>query len=62
MSSLTVSINYYCAIPNKPLVLTDDDFFLNQMLGLLMINKSELVGIKISRFKFYTRALNDAKN
>ena len=41
-SSLNDSISYYHALAAKPPVLTDGDIFLNQLLGLSLLSKSEL--------------------
>jgi chemotaxis protein MotB len=46
VNSLNDSINYYRAIASKPPIITEGDVFLNQMLGLSLLSKSELVGIK----------------
>lgn len=44
--SLKDSVSYYRALVSTPPVLTEGDIFLNQMLGLSLLNKSELAGIK----------------
>ena len=44
VKSLSDSISYYHALAAKPPVLTDGDIFLNQMLGLSLLSKSELPG------------------
>ena len=46
VSSLNDSINYYRALAAMPPVITDGEVFLNQMLGLSLLSKSELAGIK----------------
>ncbi len=46
VNSLKDSISYYRAIASKPPVITEGDVFLNQMLGLSLLSKSELAGIK----------------
>ena len=46
VNSLNDSISYYRAIASKPTVITEGDVFLNQMLGLSLLSKSELAGIK----------------
>jgi len=46
LNSLQDSISYYRAIASKPPVITEGDVFLNQMLGLSLLSKSELAGIK----------------
>ncbi len=46
MSSLNDSIKYYRALVARPTVLTEGDIFLNQILGLSLLSKSELAGIK----------------
>ena len=46
LNSLQDSVNYYRAIASKPPVITEGDVFLNQMLGLSLLSKSELAGIK----------------
>ena len=46
VKSLSDSISYYHSLVTKPPVLTDGDIFLNQMLGLSLLSKSELAGIK----------------
>ncbi|MEI6185539.1 MAG: hypothetical protein WCP65_08415, partial [Bacteroidota bacterium] len=46
LNSLKDSISYYRAIASKPPVITEGDVFLNQLLGLSLLSKSELVGIK----------------
>jgi chemotaxis protein MotB len=44
--TLKDSVSYYRAIASKPPVITEGDVFLNQMLGLSLLSKSELAGIK----------------
>jgi chemotaxis protein MotB len=44
--SLKDSVSYYKALASTHLVLTEGDIFLNQMLGLSLLSKSELAGIK----------------
>ena len=46
VKSLNDSVSYYRAIASAPTVLTEGDIFLNQMLGLSLLSKSELAGIK----------------
>ena len=46
VSSLNDSINYYRALVAMPPIITDGDIFLNQMLGLSLLSKSELAGIR----------------
>jgi len=46
LNSLKDSISYYRAIASKPPVITEGDVFLNQILGLSLLSKLELVGIK----------------
>ena len=46
VSNLTDSIKYYRALAAMPPIITDGDIFLNQMLGLSLLSKSELAGIK----------------
>ena len=46
VKNLKDSINYYRALASMPPVLTEGDIFLNQMLGLSLLSKSELAGIK----------------
>jgi len=46
LNSLKDSVSYYRAIASKPPVITEGDVFLNQMLGLSLLSKSELAGIK----------------
>jgi chemotaxis protein MotB len=49
VSSLKDSISYYRAIADKPPVITEGEVFLNQMLGLSLLSKSELEGIKTTK-------------
>ena len=44
--SLKDSVSYYRTLASTPPVLTDGDIFLNQMLGLSLLSKSELAAIK----------------
>ena len=46
VNSLNDSVNYYRALAAKPPVITEGEVFLNQMLGLSLLSKSELAGIK----------------
>jgi chemotaxis protein MotB len=46
INTLNDSVSYYRAIASKPPVITEGDVFLNQMLGLSLLSKSELAGIK----------------
>jgi chemotaxis protein MotB len=46
INTLKDSVSYYRAIASKPPVITEGDVFLNQMLGLSLLSKSELAGIK----------------
>jgi hypothetical protein len=46
VNSLKDSISYYRAIANKPPIITKGDMFLNQMLDLSLLSKSELASIK----------------
>ena len=46
VKNLNDSVNYYRALAAMPPVLTEGDIFLNQMLGLSLLSKSELAGIK----------------
>jgi hypothetical protein len=45
VNNLNDSVSYYRAIASKPPVITEGDVFLNQMLGLSLLSKSELAGI-----------------
>ena len=49
LNSLKDSVSYYRAIASKPPVITEGDVFLNQMLGLSLLSKSELAGIKTTK-------------
>ena len=49
VNTLKDSISYYRAIASKPPVITEGDVFLNQMLGLSLLSKSELAGIKTTK-------------
>jgi chemotaxis protein MotB len=49
LNSLKDSISYYSAIASKPPIITDGDVFLNQMLGLSLLSKSELAGIQTTK-------------
>ena len=46
VNTLKDSVSYYRALASKPPVITEGDVFLNQMLGLSLLSKSELAGIK----------------
>jgi hypothetical protein len=46
VNSLQDSVSYYRALADKPPVITEGEVFLNQMLGLSLLNKSELAGIQ----------------
>jgi chemotaxis protein MotB len=46
LNSLKDSVSYYRAIASKPPVITEGEVFLNQMLGLSLLSKSELAGIQ----------------
>jgi chemotaxis protein MotB len=46
VNSLIESVSYYRAIASKPPMISEGDVFLNQMLGLSLLSKSELAGIK----------------
>ena len=46
VKSLNDSVSYYRALAAMPPVITEGDIFLNQMLGLSLLSKSELAGIK----------------
>jgi chemotaxis protein MotB len=46
VKNLNDSVSYYRALAGMPPVLTEGDIFLNQMLGLSLLSKSELAGIK----------------
>jgi chemotaxis protein MotB len=49
LNSLQDSVSYYRAIASKPPVITEGDVFLNQMLGLSLLSKSELAGIQTTK-------------
>lgn len=49
VNTLKDSVSYYRAIASKPPVITEGDVFLNQMLGLSLLSKSELAGIKTTK-------------
>ena len=49
VNHLNDSVSYYRALASKPPVITEGDVFLNQMLGLSLLNKSELAGIKTTK-------------
>ena len=46
VNNLKDSVSYYRALASKPPVITEGEVFLNQMLGLSLLSKSELAGIK----------------
>ena len=46
VNSLKDSVSYYRALASAPPVITEGEVFLNQMLGLSLLSKSELAGIK----------------
>ena len=46
VNNLKDSVSYYRALADKPTVITEGEVFLNQMLGLSLLNKSELAGFK----------------
>lgn len=43
--SLNDTVQYYRAIAAKPVVMSDGDIFLNQMLGLSLLSKSEIPAV-----------------
>ena len=43
--SLNDTVQYYRAIAAKPVVMSDGDIFLNQMLGLSLLTKSEIAAV-----------------
>ena len=45
VNALKDSVSYYRALADKPPVITEGEVFLNQMLGLSLLSKSELAGI-----------------
>ena len=49
VNSLQDSVNYYRALADKPPVITQGEVFLNQMLGLSLLSKSELAGIETTK-------------
>ena len=49
VNSLKDSLSYYRAIADKPPVISEGEVFLNQMLGLSLLSKSELEGIKTTK-------------
>ncbi len=49
VNTLKDSVSYYRALASKPQVITEGDVFLNQMLGLSLLSKSELAGIKTTK-------------
>ncbi len=49
VNTLKDSVSYYRALAAVPPVLTEGDIFLNQMLGLSLLSKSELAGIKTTK-------------
>jgi chemotaxis protein MotB len=49
VNTLKDSVSYYRALASKPPVITEGDVFLNQMLGLSLLSKSELAGIKTTK-------------
>jgi chemotaxis protein MotB len=49
VNNLKDSVSYYRAIANKPPVITEGEVFLNQMLGLSLLSKSELAGIQTTK-------------
>ena len=49
LNSLQDSVSYYRAIANKPSVISEGDIFLNQMLGLSLLDKSELKSINTTK-------------
>jgi chemotaxis protein MotB len=50
-NNLKDSVNYYRALADKPPVITEGEVFLNQMLGLSLLSKSELAGIQTTKGK-----------
>ena len=56
VNSLKDSVSYYRALASKPPVITEGEVFLNQMLGLSLLSKSELTGIKT------TNGVNGGRN
>ncbi len=49
VNTLKDSVSYYRALADKPPVITEGEVFLNQMLGLSLLSKSELAGIKTTK-------------
>ena len=49
VNSLLDSVSYYRILANKPPVITQGEVFLNQMLGLSLLSKSELAGIETTK-------------
>lgn len=49
INNLKDSISYYRALAAIPPIITDGDIFLNQMLGISLLSKSELAGIKTTK-------------
>lgn len=49
LNSLKDSVSYYRDLASKPPVITEGEVFLNQMLGLSLLSKSELAGIKTTK-------------
>lgn len=45
VNSLKDSLSYYRALADKPPVITEGEVFLNQMLGLSLLSRSDLAGI-----------------
>jgi chemotaxis protein MotB len=49
VNNLKDSVSYYRAIAERPPVITEGEVFLNQMLGLALLSKSELAGIQTTK-------------
>jgi len=49
VNSLLDSVSYYRILASKPPVITQGEVFLNQMLGLSLLSKSELAGIETTK-------------
>jgi chemotaxis protein MotB len=49
LNNLKDSVSYYRALADKPPVITEGEVFLNQMLGLSLLSKSELAGIQTTK-------------
>jgi chemotaxis protein MotB len=49
LNNLKDSVSYYRAIAERPPVITEGEVFLNQMLGLSLLSKSELAGIQTTK-------------